>query len=237
MKAIRASLLVAAALLFGVVGLSKNAHGAPNLVPNDLRFWDNSENWTTDYGPAYRDTVLTPVNMVPCTGKFALCFTSGPEPLPCEPTKDGRVANCTCTAQTGLNFVLINAILNFDVWLETVAQCGDGSGCLKPDSAPVCKAINSGKFIPGADLISTFDPSSKAAVIAIFQGQKPLVCPKAPYASCMTAPCMQKKGENPVCSCPVFNGVFQLPTPGAVCDAGDNLIPSASFTPADIPPP
>jgi hypothetical protein len=130
-----------------------------------------------------------------------------------------------------------NAILNFDVWLETVTQCGDGSGCLKPDSAPVCKAINSGEFIPGADLISTFDPSSKAAVIDILGGQKPLVCPKAPYAACMTAPCTQKKGENPVCSCPVFNGVFQLPTPGAVCDPGDNLIPSASFTPADIPPP
>ena len=130
-----------------------------------------------------------------------------------------------------------NAILNFDVWLETVTQCGDGSGCLKPDSAPVCKAINSGEFIPGADLISTFDPSSKAAVIDILGGQKPLVCPKAPYAACMTAPCTQKKGEKPVCSCPVFNGVFQLPTPGAVCDPGDNLIPSASFTPADIPPP
>jgi hypothetical protein len=93
------------------------------------------------------------------------------------------------------------------------------------------------KFIPGADLISTFDPSSKAAVIDILGVQKPLVCPKAPYAACMTAPCTQKKGENPVCSCPVFNGVFQLPTPGAVCDPGDNLIPSASFTPADIPPP
>jgi hypothetical protein len=48
MKTIRASLLVSVALLFGIAGLSKNAHSAPNFVPNDLRFWDNSENWTTD---------------------------------------------------------------------------------------------------------------------------------------------------------------------------------------------
>jgi hypothetical protein len=171
--------------------------------------------------------------MVACMGQFALCFTSGPEPLPCEPTKDGRFANCTCTAHTGLNFVLINAILNYEVWLETVAVCyPDGSRCGvdHPNRAPVCKAINSGKFIPGADLISTFDPSSRAAVIAILEGQPPLVCPKAPYAACMTAPCKQKAGENPVCSCPVFDGVFQLPTPGAVCDPGDNLIPSSSFS-------
>jgi hypothetical protein len=233
MKAIRASLLLSAALLLGIGGLSTTAHGQPNFVPNDQRFWDNSANWTTDYGPAYRDTVLKPENMVACMGQFALCFTSGPEPLPCEPTKDGRFANCTCTAQAGLNFVLINAILNYEVWLDTVATCGpEGTGCGldNVNRAPVCNAINSGTLIPGADLISTFDPNSRAAVIAILEGEPPLVCPKAPYAACMTAPCKQKRGENPVCSCPVFDGVFQLPTPGAVCDPGDNLIPSSSFS-------
>lgn len=232
MKTIHASLLVSAALLFAIAVLSTNASGQTNFVPNDQRFWDNSENWTTNYGPAYRDTILTPEDMVPCNGPFALCFTSGPEPLPCEPTKDGRFANCTCTAHTGLNFVLINAILNYEVWLDTVAFCSSND-CTKLDAAPVCAAIKSGKFIKGADLISTFDPSARQVIKDILEGQKPkpLVCPKAPYAACMTAPCKQKAGENPVCSCPVFDGVFQLPTPGAVCDPGDNLIPSASFAP------
>jgi hypothetical protein len=235
MKTIHASLLVSAAVLFGIAVLSTNARGQTNFVPNDQKFWDNSENWTTDYGPAYRDTVLQAEDMVPCNGPFALCFTSGPEPLPCVPTKDGRFANCTCTAHTGLNFVLISAILNFEVWLDTVAFCSSND-CTKTDAAPVCAAIKSGKLIKGADLISTFDPSSRQAVIDILEGQKPLVCPKAPYAACMTAPCKQKKGENPVCSCPVFNGVFQLPTPGAVCDPGDNLIPSSSFSPTSLNP-
>jgi hypothetical protein len=237
MKTIRATLLVSA-LLSGIAGLSTNAHGGtrhgvPHFVPNDQRFWDNSKNWTTDYGPAYRDTIETPEDMVPCNGPFALCFTSGPEPLPCVPTKDGRFANCTCTAHTGLNFVLISAILNYEVWLDTVAFCSTND-CTQEDAAPVCAAIKSGKLIPGADLISTFDPSYRQAVIDILQGQKPVVCPKAPYAACMTAACKQEKGEDPVCSCPVFNGVFQLPTPGAECDAGENLIPSSSFSPTSL---
>ena len=240
METVRASLLVAAALLVGIAGISTSAHGAQNMVPNDLKFWDNSANWTTDYGPAYRDTVEKidgNINFVACTGAFALCFTSGPEPLPCKIAKDGRSANCTCTAQSGLNFVLISAILNFDVWLDTVNQCNaDGSLCKEPDSAPVCAAIKSGKLIKGADLISTFDANAQSAIAASLAATPPLVCPKAPYAACMTAPCKQKKGEDPVCSCPVFDGVFQLPTPGATCDSGEGLIPSASFTPKILNP-
>src|SRR5262249_50064195 len=130
------------------------------------------------------------------------------------------------------------AILNFDVWLDTVSYCSTHD-CHQTDAAPVCAAIKSGKFIKGADLISTFDPNAKTLIEDILNHNvpAPLVCPKAPYAACMTAACKQKKNEDPVCTCPVFNGVFQLPTPGAKCDAGDNLIPSASFTPGDIPPP
>ena len=228
-------MLVSAALLLGITVLSTNARGQTNFVPNDQKFWDNSANWTTDYGPAYRDTVLAADDIVPCNGPFALCFTSGPEPLPCVPTADGRFANCTCTPHTGLNFGVMSAILNYEVWLDTVSFCSSND-CSIPDAAPVCAAIKSGKLIKGADLISTFDPSSRQAIIDILQGQKPLVCPKAPYAACMTAPCKQKKGENPVCSCPVFNGVFQLPTPGATCDPGDNLIPSSSFSPISLKP-
>jgi len=52
MKTTGASLLVVVAFLFGIAGFSTNAHGAEHFVPNDQSFWDNSENWTTDYGPA-----------------------------------------------------------------------------------------------------------------------------------------------------------------------------------------
>jgi hypothetical protein len=152
------------------------------------------------------------------------------------PTPDGRFANCTCTAHSGLNFVLISAILNFEVWLDTVSYCSTND-CSITDAAPVCAAIKSSKFIPGADIISTFDPSSRRTIIDIIQGTlMPQVCTKAPYAACMTAACKQKKGEDPVCTCPVFNGVFQLPTVGAVCDPGDGLIPSSSFSPTSLNP-
>jgi hypothetical protein len=80
MKTIWTSLLVSIALLFGIAVFSTNAHGQPKFVPNDQKFWDNSANWTTDYGPAYRDTILAPEDMVPCNGPFALCFTSGQPP-------------------------------------------------------------------------------------------------------------------------------------------------------------
>ena len=61
-----------------------------HFVPNSQAFWDFSKNWPTNFGPAYRDTVLLPSNFLPCTGQYALCAESGPEPLPCRVTDDGR---------------------------------------------------------------------------------------------------------------------------------------------------
>jgi hypothetical protein len=112
-----------------------------HFVPNSQEFWDFSKNWTTNFGPAYRDTMESPSGFLPCTGRYALCFHSGPQPLPCELTPDGRFANCECTVQTGRNFVLISAILNEKVYQDTVAVCGaDGSACAGiPDMAPVCQ--------------------------------------------------------------------------------------------------
>jgi len=99
-------------LLCGVLQSAAGAfdRGIPrrfHFVPNSQEFWDFSKNWTTNFGPAYRDTVESPENMVPCIGRYALCFESGPEPLPCELSRDGRLANCTCTIHEGVNFVLI----------------------------------------------------------------------------------------------------------------------------------
>src|SRR5664279_2073297 len=66
------------------------------FVPDSQLFWDDSKNWTTNYGPAYRDTMIVPTQMLACTGQFALCFHSGPEPLPCTLSPDGRSADCKC---------------------------------------------------------------------------------------------------------------------------------------------
>jgi hypothetical protein len=236
----RANALVLA-LLCTVLGFAAEAlAGPPRLLPKSLDFWDDSENWTTEYGPAYRDTVEKLENMVPCTGRYALCFHSGPQPLPCELTKDGRFANCKCTAQEGLNFVLITAILNHDVYLDTIATCGvDGSRCAhQPDLAPVCTAIQQGKLLPGADLISTYDPDTQAAIKDILEGGGPdvTVCPKGPYAGCMTAGCTTNKAGDVTCACPVFWGKFQLLETDAVCHIGNNLVWSSSFTPRLLAP-
>jgi hypothetical protein len=209
-----------------------------HFVPNSQEFWDFSKNWTTNFGPAYRDTAVGPSGFLPCTGQYALCFHSGPKPLPCRLTDDGRFANCKCTVQTGLNFVLITGILNSKVYQHTVNVCGaDGSACTThPDKAPVCKAIADDKLIPGADVISTFSPSDKSDLVELFTPapakSKLTICPKAPYAGCMTAPCKITKAGLAECSCPIFWGIFQLTGAGAQCTLGDDLVNSASYAPA-----
>jgi hypothetical protein len=233
MTSTRARILILA-LLCGVFGFAPDAVSGPHFVPNSQAFWDFSKNWTTEYGPAYRDTIEKVENMVPCTGRYALCFQSGPEPFPCELTKDGRFANCTCTVEEGLNFVLITAILNYEVYQDTVARCKpDGSDCSVPDTAPVCKAIRDGKFLPGASLISTFSADAQSAISDIVGGGSiGTVCPKSPYAGCMTAPCTTNKaGDAAQCSCPVFWGTFMLTEVGAACHLGNDLVWSASFSP------
>ncbi len=118
---------------------------------------------TTRYGPPWADVLDKPAaNFLECRGAaIALCYYSGPGPItPC--ILDGLgIANCTCyEIPRGERYLVdINAILNRDVYLKTVAACGkDGSNCRPTGSipAPVCEAINNNTLIPGADLISTF---------------------------------------------------------------------------------
>ncbi|HVA79560.1 MAG TPA: hypothetical protein VNF29_01400 [Candidatus Binataceae bacterium] len=106
---------------------------------------------------------MTPDNFVPCRGgPYALCYYSGPSTgsadLSCTLTPDGHYANFNCfDIPYGVYFVDINAILNHDVNLRTVAQCGsDGSKCGTLNSAPVCNSVNQGNLIPGAEMFSTF---------------------------------------------------------------------------------
>lgn len=204
------------------------------FVPDWRPFWDDSRNWTTNYGPAYRDTVLSPSNFLACSPQFALCFHSGPDPYPCHISPDGRSADCVCKVMTATNYVLMTAILNHSVYTDTVKTCGvDGSLCNQTDMAPVCKYISGGALIPGADVISTYDHDSLEELIkAVFEGNVGLTkCTKAPYASCMTAPCRLNDNGTANCKCPVFNGEFQLTGKNAQCSLGGDLIPSASYNP------
>jgi hypothetical protein len=223
-----------ATLLLGSEG-HRHCHLPPvHFVPDSLAFWDFSKNWTTNYGPAYRDTVPGLSYFLPCTGKYALCFHSGPEPLPCTLTEDGRFANCTCDVGDGVNLVLMTAILNEDVYRETVQACGDdGRRCQTQDSAPVCKYLRDGSLIPDADVISDFVPDSTSALRGATDGGSPPVtnC-DGPFAGCMTAPCTMQDDGTAVCSCPVFYGRFQLTGAGQACTLGGDLVPSASYSPA-----
>jgi hypothetical protein len=196
-----------------------------------------SENWTTNYGHAYRDTIEKPTQLLACSAQFALCFHSGAQPYPCTLDPGGPSATCQCTVGDQRNYTLITAILNYPVFLASVQKCGtDGSNCPNTDDAPVCKTLNHGVLIPGANIISTFDPDSTATLqTAIANGlpsDEVTVCPKAPYAACMTAPCqVNRGGSTATCDCPVFYGRFQLAGSGAQCSLGGDLVPSASYLP------
>ncbi len=130
MKVKPARTLAAAVMLFCLMAASGTAHAQKHFVPNNIDFWYDSTHWTTNFGPAFRDTIPGDSYMLPCSGQFALCFHSGAEPFPCKLTPDGKYANCTCTVQTSTNYVLMTAILNYSDYQNTVTTCGsDGSGC------------------------------------------------------------------------------------------------------------
>lgn len=212
---------------------------------------------TTPYGPPWADILEKSSNFLECRGAaIALCYYSGPGPTtPCTPDGLG-LANCTCyEIPAGQPYLVdINAILNRDVYLQTVAKCGkDGSKCRPTGAleAPVCEAINNNTLIPGADLISTF--SLYLEKQAVTQKQReffiiPTTCPTAAYAGCMTAPCKRtgKTDSNtglPLvqCGCPVFEGPYQVGTkiPQDQCVPEGSYIWSAAYnvTPTPTPTP
>jgi hypothetical protein len=210
------------------------ASGIIHFVPNSHAFWSDPANWTTTFGPAYANILLTGSNFLPCRGgPFALCYysgpNSGPEDLSCTLTPNGLYANCQCfNIPYGVYFVDINAILNHSVYAKTVAQCGtDGSLCEKLNSAPVCQAINQGTLIPGSTVSSAF---SFDCIPTNGIGQTG--CTQAPYAGCMTAPCFKTSNSQIVqCSCPVFNGPYQVGQNDQACTLGDDLVWSAAYAP------
>ena len=199
---------------------------------------------TTPYGPPWADVVMKPSNMLECKGApIANCYYSGPGPTtPCNPDGLG-LANCTCyeIPSGQLYLIDINAILNRDVYLKTVAACGkDGSLCQPTGSrpAPVCEAINNNTLIPGADLISTFSLYLKEQIPISLTS-----CPtSAAYAGCMTAPCKRTGKIDPKvrlplvqCGCPVFTGPYQVGTTTDHCVLEGNYVWSAAYTPPRTP--
>ncbi len=214
------------------------AQGIIHFVPNSHPFWSDPANWTTTFGPAYANILLTGSNFLPCRGgPFALCYYSGPndvaEDLSCTLTADGLYANCNCfNIPYGVYFVDINGILNHPVYENTIAKCGtDGSLCATMNSAPVCEAINKGTLIPGTNVFSAF---SFDCVPTNGIGQT--ACTQAPYAGCMTAPCFKTSNPEIVqCSCPVFNGPYQVGQNNQACTLGDDLVWSAAYAPPSGP--
>ena len=222
---------------------------------------------TTPYGPAWADILLAPQNFVACKGaKIALCYYSGPDDplrpgaasLPCDLTNSG-IANCTCIAippDENPYYVDINAILNLDVYLDTVNTCGpDGRYCKPtgPHEAPVCHAISNRSLIPGADLFSTFSPVLDSPDEYPIIPASCAATPGVPYAGCMTAPCKTtidpatgRAPADPVtglelvqCACPTYAGPPPAPFPGAPyqvgnlggnsCTLGGNNVWSAAY--------
>lgn len=197
---------------------------------------------TTPYGPPWADILKDKSNMVECVGApIALCYYSGPGPTtPCN--LDGLgIANCTCyEIPPGKPYLVdINAILNLDVYLRTVAVCGkDGQNCKPTGSkqAPVCDAINENKLIPGADLISTFslylEKNYRGFDISLTE------CRTSAYAGCMTAPCKRTQNKDPKtglplvqCGCPVYTGPYQVGVKTDQCALDGNYVWSAAYRP------
>ena len=196
-----------------------------------------------------------PSNFLECKGAaIALCYYSGPGPTtPCNPDGLG-LANCTCYEIPGGHpyLVDINAILNRDVYLKTVAACGkEGQLCrpIGPTQAPVCEAINNNTLIPGADLISTFSLYLEKQFVTEKEKEFSIVptpCPTASYAGCMTAPCKRTGKIDPKtrlplvqCGCPTYTGPYQVGT--AIdqdqCVLGGNYVWSAAYNVPSPPPP
>jgi hypothetical protein len=198
---------------------------------------------TTRFGPPWADILVRPENFLECKGApIALCYYSGPEGVtPCEFAQGQDLASCKCyeIPSGPTYFVDINAILNLDVYLDTVKKCGhDGGNCLPrgPDTAPVCDAINDNKLIPGADLISTFSHFLEKEMPI---DQTTCATP-ALYAGCMTAPCKRTGETDPTtglpivqCACPTFDGPYQVgqDISQEQCVLGNNNVWSAAYAP------
>ncbi|WP_226647800.1 hypothetical protein [Microbulbifer variabilis] len=203
---------------------------------------------TTVFGPSWANIWLKNQNFLKCNPpqgaelSYALCYYSGPDvptgqsndnpSLPCTLSPSGKTANCKCyklsTEEIPPNvpyFVDIHAILNKDIYEQTVKACGhSGANCAPTTSieAPVCSSINVNQLIPGADMVSVYSPVKK---LDYFPGSTSC---RGLYAGCMTAPCYET-GEKDAygnklvdCNCPIYVGRYEIGQ--GLSHGGDNQI-------------
>jgi hypothetical protein len=179
-------------------------------------------------------------------------------PLPCILSPDGKSADCTCYGLSTEQyppyvpyFVDINAILNLDLYLRTIGVCGHGGENCSPrqpiragsawNEAPICRATNAGRVIPGSELTSVFS-SVKSGDYATGASPNSTSCTTGKYAGCMTAPCRRIGNKDSAgkellqCQCPVYDGPFEIGQAGVPCDAND-LTPPAAASKSTVPPP
>lgn len=110
--------------------------------------------WTTEYGPAAANIVLSPTNFLACSSSaYALCYYSGPgaapdgehgyrlPSLPCKVSKDkSGIADCRCYAESGTSYVDIHSIRNTEAYIETIRVCGlNGEKCANMASEAAAK--------------------------------------------------------------------------------------------------
>lgn len=146
--------------------------------------------WTTEYGPAAANVVLSPTNFLACpSSDYALCYYAGPDSsptglhgkklpkLPCKvSSKDPDMADCRCYAESGDSYVDIHAIRNTEAYIETIRQCGlNGGKCrnmgsvavekvdeqLGRDPAPLPIAPVCNYLKAGSDGITPMEPGSE----------------------------------------------------------------------------
>ncbi len=183
--------------------------------------------------------------------------------LPCTVKgDDAKAASCTCYAitekQTGpldYNFVLIGSILNPEIRKQTIEQCGKfGQKCLnmvnlnkcqvdssQPDcqAAEVCSRLGSIKDKTRPDL---FPNLKNVELISTFSftysfnhnfGSTNCAATSGRYAGCMTAPCTTTEEGLTTCSCPIYDGPFQIGQdltqyPNLGCDISPNVWSAAN---------
>lgn len=181
------------------------------------------------------DLIASPTNFLMCTsGRYALCYYSGADPLPCTVDESRENADCKCQVfeadEANPMYVDINSILDECAYQEAIEQCKeDGTGCLNICSLPaakkacdgvtsspdlpeayVCGYIASNDFDESADYISTFSFAS-VSVPKSGDAFAPPTCNRdfGQYAGCMTASCTGSTTDDNMntytsCSCPLW---------------------------------
>jgi hypothetical protein len=236
-----------AAAYAGTTSAASETTAADLRISGDKDFHYNNRQ-TTPFGPAAADILTKATNFLSCkpptvdSFAYALCYYSGPAvatgnpgnpALPCTLSGDGKSANCLCYKMAATQYpnspylVDINAILNLDVYLDTVKTCGhDGKNCGRQSTAtpPACTAINDGTMMPKGSLISVFS-TKKTANYSTPNNKSSTSCTKGKYAGCMTAPCHdtgQTDGAGNAlvsCRCPVYDGPFEIGQADVPCNA------------------